>query len=403
MSHRKFNAPRRGSLGFLPRGRSHAVRGQVRSWPKDDQTKKPHLCAFIGFKAGMTHIVREVVRHQSRLNKKDVVEAVTVIETPPMMGIGIIGYKETAVGLKPVTTYWAKVVSNEVKRSYYKNWYRSCKGTGKEKADVSAFSKVGERDIEDRLEKIKNESVVVRLIAHTQMNLLRIGQRKAHIIEIQINGGTVAQKVDFAKSFLEKRIGIDSVFAEGELVDTIGVGKGHGWEGVIHRFGAKRLQKKTHRGRRKVACIGPWNPKRVSWTIARYGQRGCHHRTEMNKRIYKLFVNSPSTPFDQSGKGAADLTTKSINPMGGFPHYGLVKNDFLLIRGSVVGIVKRAITLRKPINGKTARIATEEINLKWIDTSSKFGHGRFQTPEERKKYLGPLKIKGAASAAKASS
>lgn len=33
----------------------------------------------------------------------------------------------------------------------------------------------------------------------------------------------------------------------------------------------------------------------------------------------------------------------------------------------------------------------EDIKLKFIDTSSKFGHGRFQTTQEKAKYYGRLK------------
>lgn len=32
----------------------------MKAFPKDDKTKPVHLTAFIGYKAGMTHIVREV-------------------------------------------------------------------------------------------------------------------------------------------------------------------------------------------------------------------------------------------------------------------------------------------------------------------------------------------------------
>lgn len=60
MSHRKFSAPRHGSMGFTPKKRSKRHRGKVKAFPKDDPTKPIHLTAFIGFKAGMTHIVREV-------------------------------------------------------------------------------------------------------------------------------------------------------------------------------------------------------------------------------------------------------------------------------------------------------------------------------------------------------
>ena len=38
----------------------------------------------------------------------------------------------------------------------------------------------------------------------------------------------------------------------------------------------------------QVACIGAWHPARVSWTVARAGQMGFHHRTEMNKKVYRV-------------------------------------------------------------------------------------------------------------------
>jgi large subunit ribosomal protein L3e len=60
MSHRKYEAPRHGSMGFSPRKRSASHRGRVRSFPRDDKSKPPHLTAFMGYKAGMTHILREV-------------------------------------------------------------------------------------------------------------------------------------------------------------------------------------------------------------------------------------------------------------------------------------------------------------------------------------------------------
>lgn len=60
MSHRKFERPRHGSLGFLPRKRASRFRGKVKSFPKDDRSKPPHLTAFLAYKAGMTHILRDV-------------------------------------------------------------------------------------------------------------------------------------------------------------------------------------------------------------------------------------------------------------------------------------------------------------------------------------------------------
>jgi len=58
--------------------------------------------------------------------------------------------------------------------------------------------------------------------------------------------------------------------------------------GVTSRWHTKKLPRKTHKGLRKVACIGAWHPSRVSFTVARAGQKGYHHRTEMNKKIYRI-------------------------------------------------------------------------------------------------------------------
>ena len=60
MSHRKYENPRSGSLAYLPRRRTRHHRGRVRAFPKDDAKKPVHLTAFMGYKAGMTHIVRDV-------------------------------------------------------------------------------------------------------------------------------------------------------------------------------------------------------------------------------------------------------------------------------------------------------------------------------------------------------
>ena len=57
--------------------------------------------------------------------KKELVEtceAVTVIETPPMIVVGVVGYVRTAQGLRCYNTVWAEHLSDEVRRRFYKNW-----------------------------------------------------------------------------------------------------------------------------------------------------------------------------------------------------------------------------------------------------------------------------------------
>eukprot|EP00306_Pavlova_sp_CCMP459_P012486 CAMPEP_0185182000 /NCGR_PEP_ID=MMETSP1140-20130426/1050_1 /TAXON_ID=298111 /ORGANISM="Pavlova sp., Strain CCMP459" /LENGTH=388 /DNA_ID=CAMNT_0027747913 /DNA_START=40 /DNA_END=1206 /DNA_ORIENTATION=+ len=386
MSHRKFEHPRCGSLGFLPKKRARRQRGKVKKFPKDDQSKAPHLTAFMGYKAGMTHIMREVDKPGSKLHKKEVVEAVTIIETPPMVVVGIVGYVRTATGLRCLTTVWAAHLNEECKRRFYKNWYHAKK---KAFTKYAAKHADGAKDIERELQRIKDYCEVVRVIAHTQIRKVKLEQKKAHIAEIQVNGGSVADKVDFAKQFLEKQVPCDAVFTQNEMIDVIGVSKGKGYEGVVTRWGVTRLPRKTHRGLRKVACIGAWHPAKVQWSVARAGQNGYHHRTELNKKVYRLGKgedkNNATTDFD--------LTEKAITPVGGFPHYGQVNEDYLMVKGCVVGPRKRVLTLRKSLLEQTSRNALEEIKLKFIDTASKFGHGRFQTADEKVKFMGMRKRK----------
>jgi len=209
-------------------------------------------------------------------------------------------------------------------------------------------------------------------------------------MEIQVNGGTIEQKVAYASDLLEKKVPVTAVFSQNEMIDTIAVTKGHGVKGVINRFGTRKLQRKTHRGSRKIACIGAWHPARVPIHVARAGQRGYHHRTEINKKIYRIGLASltEDKKFNPNATTQADLTQKAITPLGGFPHYGVVFNDYVMVKGCVVGSKKRVITLRRSLVPQTSRSALEEIQIKFIDTSSKFGHGRFQTKAEKNRFFG---------------
>ena len=384
MSHRKFERPRHGHMGFLPRKRTKHHRGRVRSFPKDDPSKKPHFTAFTGYKAGMTHVIREIKRNKdSILNNKEALEAVTIIETPPMKVVGLVGYIETPKGLRALSTVWSNHLGDEFKRRFYKNWYSS-----KKKAFTKYLASYTDAKLKLQINRLKKYCKVVRAICHNQPKLVKnIGFKKAHVLEVQINGGTVAQKVDFVVSSFEKEVSVSDIFQTGGLVDVIGVTKGKGFEGVIKRWGPKLLPKKTHRGYRKIGCIGAWHPSRVAWTIARAGQMGYHHRTEVNKRIYHM-GKAERTGVKNNAATEADLTEKNITPLGGFPHYGRVTEDFIMIKGCCIGVKKRTLTLRVSLKPRTGTKYTESINLKFIDTSSKLGHGRFQTADEKAKFYG---------------
>lgn len=63
------------------------------------------------------------------------------------------------------------------------------------------------------------------------MKLLKQRQKKAHIMEIQVNGGTIADKVAWVREHLEKPVPVSGVFAQDEMIDVIGVTKGKGFKG----------------------------------------------------------------------------------------------------------------------------------------------------------------------------
>lgn len=107
----------------------------------------------------------------------------------------------------------------------------------------------------------------------------------------------------------------------------------------------------------------------IRFTDVAHSSDGYHHRTELNKKIYRIGLSTDPN----NGSTDADATHKGITPLGGFPHYGIVKNDFLMLKGSVPGTKKRVLTIRKSLMVHTSRRDLEKVQLKFIDTSSKFG------------------------------
>merc|ERR1719316_111411 len=221
----------------------------------------------------------------------------------------------------------------------------------------SEASKGSEAPMAAEIARAKKYCQVIRAICHTQVSKVKIGTKKAHIKEIQVNGGTVEQKVDFVTKLFEQEVKVADVFSADEMVDVVGVTKGHGFHGVVTRWGCTRLPRKTHRGLRKVGCVGTWHPARVQFQVPRSGQRGYHHRTGINKKIYRVGKNLKEDPNNAMTEN--DLTEKSITPMGGFPHYGHVTEDYLMIKGAVVGVKKHLITMRKSLLAQTSRTALE--------------------------------------------
>merc|ERR1719284_1956037 len=101
----------------------------------------------------------------------------------------MVGYTETVNGLRALTTVWAAHLIDEVRRRFYKNWYRAKKKafTKYAKNFYSEEKKMSEK-IEAEIKRAKDYCQVIRAICHTQVSKAKIGQKKAHLKEIQVNG-----------------------------------------------------------------------------------------------------------------------------------------------------------------------------------------------------------------------
>ncbi|MHA1224649.1 MAG: 50S ribosomal protein L3 [Candidatus Heimdallarchaeaceae archaeon] len=333
MGHRKASAPHRSSLGYR-RVRAKRIVPTPRAWQKYEGA--PKLLGFLGIKAGMTHCIYIEDKPRSHLANREVTVAVTCIETPPLVVFGLRGYKKTPYGLKIVADLRTLETKDELKR----------KLKLPKKYD---FDKV-KKNFDDNIKEIHE----LRAVVHTQPYLTGIGMKTPQIAEIKIGCSSIEEGYQYGLSLLGKEVLIRDVFKAGEFVDTIGVTKGKGFQGPVKRHGIKILQHKSKGTKRGVGSIGPWHPARTMWTIPRYGQMGFNVRTDYNKRIMQI---------------GSDGT--QIVPDGGFIKYGVVKNNYVLLKGSVPGSKKRTILLRAPVRKPPQ--AEKEPQILFISTKSQQG------------------------------
>ncbi len=337
MGHRKKNAPKRGSLAYLPRGRAAKKNGRIRYWPVPTGTRNPRLLGFMGYKAGMTHLFYIDDHPQSPNFGKEVNEAVTVIEAPPVLVCGIRAYLRTDYGLKALTEVWMKDPPKDLARLF----------TLPENFDAEAGIK--------KLEENSAQVAELRLLTITQPRLAGISKKKPELVEIKVDGASFKELLEFAKGLLGKTVGVSEVLREGQFVDAVAVSKGKGFQGPVKRWGVRIMTRKSRKLKRGVACIGPWKPSRVLYTVPRAGQMGYHQRTEYNKRVLKIGVDG-----------------REVTPAGGFIRYGLVKAPYVLLAGSVPGPSKRLIRLRYPAR-PPSRVPAEAPKISSVSVVSQQG------------------------------
>ena len=297
--------PRSGSMQYWPRKRAKRPFARVRAFAT---AAEPGLLGFAGYKVGMTHVVMTDNRAHSLSKGKDIVWPVTIIECPALIAASIIFYKKTTNGLQASSAVMASKLGKELKR----------------KISVP-------KSVKKKVEDFKAEEYDdIRVLVYTQPKLTTIGKKKPELFEMQL-GGKIEEKLAWAKENLGKEINVTDVLKEGNHLDTHAVTKGKGLGGPMKRFGIGRTSHKSEKGVRTPGNVGAWTGA-TQWRVAKSGQTGYHQRFEHNKWLLK-----------------ASTKPEEINNKSGFKRYGVVKNPFILIKGSVAGAVKRLIILINPI------------------------------------------------------
>jgi large subunit ribosomal protein L3 len=250
---------------------------------------------------------------------------VTVIECPPLKIVGVRLYRQA---------YEGKRASNDILF----------------KTDRDILRKIVHQKVhkgQQELDKLNmNDCTDVRALVYTQPRLAGIGKKRPEIFEAVL-GGSIAEKIKFIKDNHDKELPVNTFFKDGEFIDVHSVTKGKGLQGPVKRFGVTFKNHKTEKGVRRVGTLGGWSAQgHVLYRTAHPGQMGYHLRTEFNKKIIKIGIK----PED-------------VNPKGGWPHYGMVKSSYVLIRGSVAGPQKRAILLTKPMRDRPPEPAPTIVEI----------------------------------------
>jgi len=325
MGHRKHSQPRRGSLAYLPRGRAKSMEARIRTWP-EQTSEEPKLLAHVGFKAGCVQIVSIDDREKTPNAGKQLVSLGTVLVTPPIVVLGIRGYTKNYDGLHADFDVYADDIPKNISKHI----------TLKNKEGVL-------ENAEKSLRKIKEIFALVAVSPRTA----GLEQKKPYIFEAAVKGGDIEKQFAFVKDLLGKEVTVDQVFELGSSVDVAAITKGKGWQGVIQRYGVKRKQHKSRKSVREVGSLGPISPQYVMYTVPRAGQMGLHQRVEYTKRIM-IMSNT-------------DKDEIKINPQGGYKHFGNVKGDFIILKGSVPGTYRRMIKLRSQIRNIPTKVIKPNI------------------------------------------
>ncbi len=326
MGARKRHQPRRGSLAYSRRVRAKSMEARIKAWPKRSATDEPKILAHCGFKAGCVQIVSIDDRDKVPNAGKQLVSLGTVLVTPPVLILGIRGYSKDNGGKHAEFDVYAEDIPKNIAK------------------EITIKNTEGSIEIaESKLKKI----VEIYAIVAVSPRAAGLEMKKPYIFEAMVSGGDIEKQFAHVKESLGKEIKIEQIFETGATVDVAAITKGHGWQGVMRRWNVKKKQHKSRKTVREVGSLGPISPQSIMYTVPRAGQTGFHQRVEYDKRIMIM--------------GNTESDEIKINPDGGYKHFGLVKGDFIILKGSVPGTYKRLIKLRSQIRNAPAKVNKPNI------------------------------------------
>lgn len=296
----------------------------MRTWPEDGG--EPHIQAHAGFKAGCVQIVSIDDREHTPNHGKQLVSLGTVLATPPATAVGIRGYSRGHSGLNAEFDIYAKDIPKKISK------YISIKSADDAQAKA-----------ENMLKRINKLFIVLAVTPEEA----KTGQKTPYVFEAAVDGGSIEDQFKYATDLLGKQISVSRVFETGGEVDVAAITKGKGWQSVIKRYGAKHKQHKSRKSVKELGSLGPISPQYVMYTVPRAGQTGSHQRTEYNKRIMVM--------------DNTDETKHKINPDGGYNHFGMVNGDYVIIKGSIPGTVRRMIKMRSPVRPKVKKVTKPNV------------------------------------------
>lgn len=298
----------------LPRVRNHS------------RSEKTTLSNMVCFKAGM---LRAFVIDDSNSSTKgsEVMRASTVLEVPK------------------TECYGARVYHKDQNTGYLIPSYDIYSEEAAKRAGIRI--KASGKRLEDMQNDSNMAEISALMVAYP--NTANSEQNRRVRFESRLIGNDNIEKVKFIQDNIGKEIKSTDIFAEGEYIDITSITKGKGWQGVIKRGGVRRNNHKSTNKIRHGGPLGAFTPGKVLYTIPRAGQQGYNYRTEQNKRILRI---------------ATSQEAKSINPKSGFKNYGMLKNDFLVVQGSVAGTSKRMVRIKKAIRYNSKKVTKPKLT--WI-------------------------------------